>query len=144
MSDFLRLHALQPPSLLCPWNSPGKNAGVGCHSLLQGIFLTLGSNPSLLHCRHILYCPSHQSIAIARYNLYFRKTLATVLSKATAEKPTRRPLKKKRWEMLVACTSMVIVWVVSSDSILNVFWRERFWNLFTGWLELMREKSLGH
>ena len=30
--------------LLCPWNSPGKNIGVGCHVLLQGIFLTQGSN----------------------------------------------------------------------------------------------------
>ena len=34
--------------LLCPWNSPGKNTGVGCYSLLQGIFLTQGSNPGLL------------------------------------------------------------------------------------------------
>ena len=33
--------------LLCPWDSPGKNTGVGCHFLLQGIFLTQGSNPSL-------------------------------------------------------------------------------------------------
>ena len=32
----------------CPWNSPGKNAGVGCHSLLEGIFLTQGWNPGLL------------------------------------------------------------------------------------------------
>ena len=35
--------------LLCPWDSPGKNAGVGCHALLQGIFLTQGMNPGLLH-----------------------------------------------------------------------------------------------
>ena len=35
--------------LLCPWGSPGKNAGVGCHFLLQGIFLTQGSNPHLLN-----------------------------------------------------------------------------------------------
>ena len=44
--------------LLCPWNSPGKNIRVGCHALLQGIFLTQGSNPGLLrllHCRWILY-----------------------------------------------------------------------------------------
>ena len=34
--------------LLCLWDSPGKNAGVGCHSLFQGIFPTQGSNPSLL------------------------------------------------------------------------------------------------
>ena len=30
------------------WNSPGKNTGVGCHFLLQGIFLSQGSNPHLL------------------------------------------------------------------------------------------------
>ena len=35
--------------LLCPWDSPGKTMGEGCHSLLQGIFLTQGSDPSLLH-----------------------------------------------------------------------------------------------
>ena len=33
----------------------GKNTGVGCHTLLQGIFLTQGSNLRLLHCRRILY-----------------------------------------------------------------------------------------
>ena len=35
--------------LLCPWNSPGKNTGVDCHSLLQEIFPTQESNPGLLH-----------------------------------------------------------------------------------------------
>ena len=35
--------------------SPGKNTGVGCHALLQGIFPTQGSNPGLPHCRWILY-----------------------------------------------------------------------------------------
>ena len=35
--------------LLCPWDFPGKNTGMGCHSLLQGIFLTQGLNPHLLH-----------------------------------------------------------------------------------------------
>ena len=38
VSDSLRPHRLQLSRLLCPWNSPGKNTGVGCHSLLQGIF----------------------------------------------------------------------------------------------------------
>ena len=33
--------------LLCPWDSPGKNIGVGCHTLLQGIFLTQGLNSRL-------------------------------------------------------------------------------------------------
>ena len=35
---------------------PGKNTGVGCHALLQGIFLTQGLNLRLLHCRLIFYC----------------------------------------------------------------------------------------
>ena len=47
-------------SLLHPWDSPGKNTGVGCHFLLWGIFLTQGSNWSLLHCRWVLYHLSHQ------------------------------------------------------------------------------------
>jgi len=49
-----------PARLLCPWDSSGKNTGVGCHFLLQGIFPTQGSNPGLLHCRQILYHLSHQ------------------------------------------------------------------------------------
>ena len=50
----------QPTRLHCPRDSPGKNTGVGCYLLLQGIFLTQGSNLHLLHCRQILYCLSHQ------------------------------------------------------------------------------------
>ena len=48
VSDPLRLHGLGPARLLCPWDSPGKYAGVGCHALLQVIFPTQGSNPHLL------------------------------------------------------------------------------------------------
>ena len=54
VSNSLQFHGLQPIRLLCPWNYPGKRTGVGCHFLLQGIFLTWGSNPGLLHCRQIL------------------------------------------------------------------------------------------
>ena len=43
------------PQIPCPWDSPGKNIGVGCHFLLQGTFLIQGSNPGLQHCRQILY-----------------------------------------------------------------------------------------
>ena len=39
---------MQPAMLLCPWNSPGKNTGVGCCTLFQGIFPTRGSNLHLL------------------------------------------------------------------------------------------------
>ena len=37
---LLQPHGLQPTRLFCPWNFPGKNTGVGCHFLLQGIFMT--------------------------------------------------------------------------------------------------------
>ena len=47
--------------------SPGRNAGVGCHFLLQGIVLTQGSNLGLLHCRQILYHLSHQGNSIIDY-----------------------------------------------------------------------------
>ena len=60
MSDSLRPHSLQPARLLCAWNCPGRNTGVGCHSLFQGIFSTQGLNPGLPHCRQILYHLSHQ------------------------------------------------------------------------------------
>ena len=46
---------LKPTRLLCPWNFPGKNTGVGCHFLLKGIFLTQGLNSSLLLGRWILF-----------------------------------------------------------------------------------------
>ena len=46
--------------LLHPWDFLGKNTGVGCHFLLQGIFPTQGLNPGLLHCRQKLYHLSHQ------------------------------------------------------------------------------------
>ena len=60
VSDSLQHHGLQPARLLCPWDFSGKNTGVGCHFLLQGIFPTQGSNLGFLHCRHILYHLSHQ------------------------------------------------------------------------------------
>ena len=42
--------------------SPGKNTGVDCHSLLQGIFPTQESNPDLLHCRQIPYHLSYREV----------------------------------------------------------------------------------
>jgi len=52
MSDSLWSYGLQSARLLCLWDSPGKNTGVGFHALLQGIFPTQGSNMYLLHLVH--------------------------------------------------------------------------------------------
>ena len=69
VSNSLWPHGLLPTRLLCPWNFPGKNTGVGCHFLLQGIFLTQGSNPHLL-------CLLHWQVDI----LYHWATLEALLS----------------------------------------------------------------
>ena len=70
VSNSLWPHGLQPTRLLCPWNSPGKSTGVGCHFLLQGIFPTQRSNPGLPHCRQTVYHLSHQG---AYHSLGFPK-----------------------------------------------------------------------
>ena len=53
------LMGCSPPGLLCLWGFSGKNTGVGCHDLLQGIFSTQGSDLGLPHCRWVLYYLSH-------------------------------------------------------------------------------------
>ena len=59
--------------LPCPWDSPGKNTGVCCHFLLQGIFPTQGLNPGLLHCRQILSHLSHQGSPVGYYSAVIKK-----------------------------------------------------------------------
>ena len=49
---------MDPSKILCLWDFLGKNSGVGCHFLLQGIFLNQGSNLhflGLLHCRQMCF-----------------------------------------------------------------------------------------
>ena len=50
----LQPHGLQPAWLLCPWDSLGKNTGVGCHSLLQGIFPRIKPGSSALQADFLL------------------------------------------------------------------------------------------
>ena len=52
LSYSVRPYGLWPTRLLCPWDSPGRNTEVSCYALLQGIFLTQGSNLSLLCLLH--------------------------------------------------------------------------------------------
>ena len=56
----------KPTRLLRPGDFPGKNTGVGCHFLLQGILPTQGLSPSLLHRRQILYHLSYQESSLSR------------------------------------------------------------------------------
>ena len=69
-----------PARLLCPWDSPGKNTGVGCHFLLQGIFPTQGLNSGLLLGRWILnHCTTYDAL------LMVRQIQATFLEVSLAE-----------------------------------------------------------
>ena len=54
------VHKVKVTRLLWQWDCSGKNTGVGCHSLLQRIFLSPGSSLGPLYCRWILYHLSHQ------------------------------------------------------------------------------------
>ena len=102
----------------CPWNSPGKNTGVGCYFLLQGIFPTEGSNPGLLHCRQILYHLSHQGgLIMALFNFWtlgeksselmiptsLCRLLACFIFPFTSKPPVRTPL-----PLLTLCMSINI------------------------------------
>ena len=75
--DTLRPHGLKSlPGSSVHGDSPGKNTGVGCHALLQGIVPTQGSNPGLPHCRRILHHLSHQGspstfLATLMYSLQY-------------------------------------------------------------------------
>ena len=60
VSDSCNRMGCSPPGSSVHRDSPGKNTGVGCHSLLQGSFPTQGLNLGLLHCRQILYHLRHQ------------------------------------------------------------------------------------
>ena len=67
--------------LLCPWDFPGKNIEVGCHFLLQRIFLTQGLNSDLLHCRQILYHLSHQKGKLTVVHTYYYYVLLLLSGK---------------------------------------------------------------
>ena len=57
----------------CPWDFPGKNTGVGCHCLLQGIFVTQESNPGMLYYRQILYHLNHQRSSSCLYIWHWKQ-----------------------------------------------------------------------
>ena len=96
LSQSLRLHGLEPASFLCPGDSPGKNTGVGCHFLLQGIFPTQGSNPCVLHCRWTL-CPlSHQGSKCRSSGIFHGDSLLEKWMLCVSERIT------KSWRLWVA------------------------------------------
>ena len=70
---LLQAHGLWPARLLCLWDFPCKNTGVGCHSLLQGIFPTQRWNSSLL-------CWQVDSLPLSHQGSPQRQTIHTIFS----------------------------------------------------------------
>ena len=63
-----------PPGFTVGLLPPGKNTGVCCHALLQGILPTQGLDPGLPYCRQFLFCLSHQRstlILFVSFKYYF-------------------------------------------------------------------------
>ena len=77
--NSLWLHRLDcsSPSFCVRGDSPGKNTGLGCHFLLQGIFPTQGLNPGLLHFRQILYSLSYMDISPLNVNASYKRITST-------------------------------------------------------------------
>ena len=112
------IDCMQPTRLLCPWDSPGKNTGVGCHSLLQGIFLVQGLNLVLLHCRQILY------FSVTREALLIKNFLAQCcLHRTSSNKP--QMLKKHLWKKQLGSRHFILQ--------LNVFVYEMIFLSETPW-----------
>ena len=80
VSDSLPPQGLQPATFLCPWDCPGKNTRVGCHTLLQGIFLTQGLNQPLLGLQHwqagsLLLTPPTTKLSLHCNSFAFHQTM---------------------------------------------------------------------
>ena len=143
VSDSLRPHGLQPTMLLHPWDSPGKSTGVGCHFLLQGIFLTRESNLGLPHSRQILYHLSQLQeivkdseawhVAVLGITKSWTRLMAQTVKRLPAIRETRvqslgweDPLEKE-----MAAHSSILAWKIP-------------WTKEPGRLQSMGSQRVGH
>ena len=94
------------PGVLHPWDSPGKNTGVGCHSLLQRIFPTQGSNPGLLNWGQPLHHLSHQGSRRATQvptntsSLNGKHVYSLRVLRQTLNSPLLNTMKVSSWQFL--------------------------------------------
>ena len=95
----MQCHGLKPAKHLCPWDSPGKNTGVGCHTLLQGIFLSQESNPHLLHWQVDSLPLCH--LESPRYHIYDDAKIAPETRRRELSNLLEFPHKGRRYQLLL-------------------------------------------
>ena len=134
MSDSVRPHRRQPTRLLHPWDFLGRNTGVGCPFLLQGTFLTQGSNLGLPHCRQTLpsepehfKCKVHREIGGLRGSPFLsvrRLQVASVLVDSGF-------LTRRVWACFLALVSLSSICDAGSSHRLHYFFPARLPLLMT-------------
>ena len=107
------------PGFSVPGIFSGKNTGVGCHFLLQGIFLTQGLNPGLPHCRQILYHLSHQGSPFSAYDTY--KSPISLKPQQVSD-PGVKSLMKHKWSCQPWSNNMIL------QKALKVQWCQNIYN----------------
>ena len=100
----------------CSWpgssahgDSPGKDIGVGCHALLQGVFSTQESNLGLLHHRRILYCLSHQESKESSVECLLISLLIALPAAFCSHAPSMDPQHSSQSDCLKSTLSMSLL-----------------------------------
>ena len=112
---------LWPARLLCPWDFPGKDTGVGCYFLFQVIFLTQRSNQfllCLLHCRWILYPLSHGRSPFDKLQSYGRKWRTKELLDESKRGERKSWLKAQPSEKFMA-SGPIASWQIDGETVAN-------------------------
>ena len=165
MSDSLRLYGLQTPRLLSPWDSPGRNTGVGCHSLLQGGLSDPGMEPgspalqvdslpseppgkpifyhkhSLIRDTSLQYC--YKGPEFSRYHKKSRK----VVCKIRGRQPLQNVhLKERGLRSCFQILALLFAGPMNSRGLIStcVTRRVSISELLRGWYERVYIKSLTH
>ena len=130
MSDSLQPHGLQPARLLCPWDIPGKNIGVGCHFLFQEILPIQGSNP----CHQLLlFSHSVMSDSLRSHGLqYARPPCAITNSWSLLKLMSIESVMPSNH--LILCHPLLLppsifpsIRVFSNESVLRIMW-SKYWS----------------
>ena len=106
MSDSVWPHRWQPPRLPCPWDSPGKNTGVGCHFLLQ--CMKMKSESEVTQSHPTLCDPMDCSLPGSSVHGIFQARALEWVAIAFSKKTSRWLINMKKCSLLLIIGEMKI------------------------------------